>query len=95
MEFLKHNRTYIGIVLFLAAGFWVYMTYFTGGSSKDLLVESSASPLSQDVLITLSNINTIKLDASIFSDPVFTSLSDYSVAIPPEVAGRRNPFAPF
>jgi hypothetical protein len=94
MDFLKKNRMYIGIVLLLAAGFWVYMTYFTG-SSGELLTSNASSPLSQDVLLTLSNLNTLKLDDSIFSDPVFTSLSDYSVAIPPEAAGRRNPFAPF
>jgi hypothetical protein len=94
MDFLKKNRMYIGIVLLLAAGFWVYMTYFTG-SSGELLTSNTSSPLSQDVLLTLSNLNTLKLDDSIFSDPVFTSLSDYSVAIPPEAAGRRNPFAPF
>ncbi len=95
MEFIKNNKVYIGVVLLLVAGFWVYMTYFSGSSSGPALKTEQDSPLSQDVLVTLSNLNTIKLDPSIFEDPVFLALSDYSVAIPPEVAGRKNPFAPF
>ena len=79
------------------AAFWLYLTYFSGSStsSKDSLTASGDdSPLSQDILITLSNLHTIQLDNSIFSDPLFTSLTDYGVAIPPQNAGRRNPFAP-
>ncbi len=94
MQFLKDNLMYIGVVLLLAAGFWVYMTYFAGSSGAILSSDAASSPLSQDVLATLSNLNTIKLDNSIFSDPVFNSLTDYGVVIPPETAGRRNPFAP-
>ena len=95
MEFLNKNRLYIGVIVLALAGLWLYMTYFSGPSSSATLSnDRAASPLSQDVLITLSNLNTIRLDESIFSDPLFMSLSDYGVAIPPQNAGRRNPFLP-
>jgi hypothetical protein len=45
-------------------------------------------------LVTLSNLRTIELDESIFQEPIFMSLSDFGVVIPPEAIGRRNPFAP-
>ncbi len=95
MEFLKKNRLYIGVIVLALAGLWLYMTYFSDPSSSPTLSnDRAASPLSQDVLVTLSNLNTIRLDESIFSDPLFMSLSDYGVAIPPQNAGRRNPFLP-
>ncbi|TSC69160.1 MAG: hypothetical protein G01um101456_304 [Parcubacteria group bacterium Gr01-1014_56] len=95
MQFIKDNKMYIGLILLSLAGLWFYMTYFSGPpSSPTLSSDQTVSPLSQDVLVTLSNLHTIKLDNSIFTDPLFTSLTDYSVAIPPQNAGRRNPFAP-
>lgn len=95
MQFLKDNKLYISLVVVAVLGWWLYMTYFSGpGTSNTLLETPQVSPLSQDVLTTLSNLTVIRLDPGIFSDPVFTSLTDYGVQIPPENVGRRNPFAP-
>ncbi len=95
MQFLKDNKLYIGLVVVAVLAWWLYMTYFSGGPADNtLLATPQASPLSADVLTTLSSLTVIRLDSSIFSDPIFTSLSDYGVQIPPENAGRRNPFAP-
>ncbi len=87
MQFIKDNKTYIILILLALAGVWAYFTYFSGGSAAPAVLSTDdTSPLSQDVLSTLSSLNTIKLDDSIFSNPVFTALTDYSVAIPPETA---------
>ena len=95
MKFIKDNKMYIGIVVLALAGLWVYMTYFSGSSSAPALTsDQDTSPLSQDVLVTLNSLQTIKLNKAIFSDPVFVSLTDYGVTIPPQNAGRQNPFAP-
>lgn len=95
MQFLKDNKMYVGLIILALAGAWAYFTFFSGGGGGSaVLTTDTSSPLSQDVLSTLSNLHTIKLDSTIFSDPVFTSLTDYGVAIPPEAAGRHNPFAP-
>lgn len=76
-------------------GLWVYMTYFSdAGSDATLTADHGASPLPPDILLTLSTLHTLTLDSSLFSDPVFSSLTDFGVAIPPQNAGRRNPFAP-
>ena len=93
MKFIHENKKYILIIFLAVAGFWLYSTYFAGGS-EELLTEQTVSPISQDILAVLSSLNTIRLDNSIFTDPVFTSLSDFGVTIPPENVGRRNPFAP-
>ena len=44
--------------------------------------------------MTLQSIHSIKLDNSIFTDPVFVSLTDFGVTIPPENVGRPDPFVP-
>jgi hypothetical protein len=47
-----------------------------------------------DLLPFLLQLNSLKLDDSIFSDPVFVSLEDYTIEIAPQPQGRSNPFAP-
>ncbi len=70
------------------------MAYFSGPASPTLSSTDSSVVLSQNLLVTLQNLHTIKLDNSIFSNPAFQSLSDFGVAIPAENVGRRNPFEP-
>lgn len=72
---------------------YVYFTYFSG-STAPLTASSVDQSVSGDLLVTLNSLHTIKLDNSIFGDPVFASLSDFGVSIPAQDAGRRNPFAP-
>lgn len=95
MDFLKQNKAAVlGGVLVLLVGY-VYFAYFSGSSSAPLLSSSDASvTLSQNLLVTLQNLHTIKLDNSIFTMPTFQSLTDFGVVIPPQNVGRRNPFIP-
>ncbi len=60
--------------------------------AQDIVVEGQQ--IGGDILAILNDLNKIKLDDSIFSDPVFVSLKDYSVTIPKELKGRQNPFLP-
>ena len=55
---------------------------------------SADAAVGQDLLAALALLRTIQLDTSIFSDPIFESLSDWGKTIPPQPIGRRNPFAP-
>lgn len=72
-------------------GWWVWGS---AGSSATISTSGATSPMSQQILSTLGQLHTIKLDPGIFKDPVFMSLTDFGVSIPPQQAGRRNPFAP-
>ena len=73
-------------------GYYVYSSSDSGA----LLTSSGGetSPVSQEILNTLGQLRVIKLDPGLFTDPVFVSLADFGVTIPPQQAGRRNPFAP-
>lgn len=70
----------------------------SGGPVSPYLSVAPAAPssaaLGEDLLTALALLKTISLDTSVFTDPVFESLSDWGKAIPPQPAGRRNPFAP-
>ncbi|MEK7613177.1 MAG: hypothetical protein AAB449_03470 [Patescibacteria group bacterium] len=97
MQFLKDNKWMIGGVVGAALLAYVYFAYFSGGTEPVLTstADSQSTAVTQELLATLGNLRVIKLDASIFEDPVFVSLSDFGVVIPPQPVGRRNPFEPF
>ena len=93
MDILKNKWAAGGIAgaLVLVLGYYLWSG---AGSSALLTTTEGTSPLSQEILTTLGQLHTIKLDSSVFTDPVFVSLNDFSAVIPPQNAGRRNPFAP-
>lgn len=94
MNVLKKYKMAIGGGLALLLLIYIYLAFFSGGSSASLTASDAGSPLSTDILVTLQSVHSIKLDNSIFSNPAFVSLSDFGVTIPLENVGRRNPFAP-
>lgn len=93
MDFLKKNKTAIGGGVVVVVVLYVYLMYFSG-SSAPLTATSADSAVSGDLLVTLNSLHTIRLDNTIFTDPVFVSLSSFGVTIPPQDAGRLDPFAP-
>jgi hypothetical protein len=92
MEFLKKNKILTGVVVLALAGV-LYFAFFSSSATPSLS-SSDVNPVSQDLLVTLANLHTIRLDGSIFSNPAFVSLTDFGVIIPSQDRGRRNPFAP-
>lgn len=89
---LFKNKLVVGLVAAAAIGGLLY--WWSGSDSAPVLTEEIESPLSSDLLLALGNLSTIRLDETIFTDPVFQSLTDFGVTIPPQATGRRNPFAP-
>jgi hypothetical protein len=66
-------------------------------SSADVSNPASdaAANVSDSFLSTLLNVQSIKLDDSVFSDPAFATLRDSTIIlIPDSNPGRSNPFAP-
>ncbi|MDE2037745.1 MAG: hypothetical protein KGI69_00775 [Patescibacteria group bacterium] len=83
----------IAIVVIAAAGYF----YVEGGSpaASSTLVQSQAgNQVGTAELDLLNQIESLRIDTSLFSDPGYLSLTDYSVQIPSESVGRPNPFAP-
>ncbi len=86
------------VVILLAVGFLFYLLGDTQESSS-AVTEIAVSPLEgelgRELLMLLAKLKSTKLDASVFTDPIFKSLRDFGVDIAPQPVGRRNPFAEF
>jgi len=54
----------------------------------------SAQVLGDEITSAISQINSLKLDRSVFDDPIVKKLIDHSKPIISEPVGRQNPFAP-
>ena len=78
-----------------AAGYF----YATRDRSADdsltsVSADEQAAAVDGDLLRTLGQLKKLKLDDSIFSDPVWQSLTDFGQTLVPQASGRPNPFAP-
>ena len=92
---LSHKIIVVVVALLLAIFVWIGLS--SGNPSSDSLltteVVNNEGP-DKDLIATLLALRAVKLDASLFSDPAFVSLKDFSTQIIPEPVGRPNPFAP-
>lgn len=94
MNFLAQHKVFVvlgGIAL--AIGVWYTLTP-SSSSSTVLSSDGGTAGPGQDVVDTLRQLDAVKLDAAIFSEPAFSDLKDFSTQIVPEPVGRPNPFAP-
>ncbi len=92
---LSHKIIVIVVALLVAVGIWIGLS--SGGTSSDSLLSSesvSDEGPDRDLVATLLALRSVKLEGSIFTDPSFQSLKDFSTQIVPEPVGRPNPFAP-
>jgi flagellar basal body-associated protein FliL len=88
------------LLVIVAIGAYFYFigtpnTNTTSSISQVTPLESAnAEEVGSRVLFLLNQINSLKIDTSIFSSTVYRSLVDYTISIPEQNVGRPNPFAP-
>lgn len=83
----------LGVGVAVAALVWYGLS--SGGTSAGLLSSTNGTgSADSDVVTTLLQLRSITLSGGIFSDPLFSSLRDFSTDIIPEPVGRPDPFAP-
>lgn len=82
------------------------MYFYTLGDTKnasdtDTITQMSAlgdedsQVMGAKILSLLSQINSLKIDRTLFNDPLYKILQDHTVIIPTENIGRTNPFEPY
>ncbi|MES2087842.1 MAG: hypothetical protein V4467_02505 [Patescibacteria group bacterium] len=108
----QHKKLFLfgGIFLVLVILYWLFFsgggdtapnvpTSPTGGLVTEVAESSSDQIVGRELLNLLAEIQTISLDFSIFENPVFSSLQDWSKPIEPQplgqTLGRKNPFSDF
>lgn len=91
------NIIVIGIVILLI-GIAGYMYVTRDQSVSQTLTVASAgsvvTPVDSDLLSALNSLKKLKLDDSIFKNPVWLSLVDFGKVLAPQEKFRPNPFAP-
>lgn len=94
----RHKLLLILIVIVVAGVAWWAMSGGGSSPSTSLLTtegsEAGLSPADQNLIATLLQLRAVKLDGTIFSEPAFSALKDFSTQIVAEPVGRPNPFAP-
>lgn len=92
---LKHKIVAILGALVIAIAAW----YFLSGSSTPAPVLTSeqpagAPPGTQQLIQSLLSLRAVNLSGTIFSNPAFQALQDFTTPVVPEPVGRSDPFAP-
>ena len=86
------------MIIVVAALIYFYTMGTPTDSSSLTQTNTAASAEVQNVgsrvLVLLNQINSLKIDSSIFAGDAYRSLVDYSNTIPEQPVGRQNPFAP-
>ena len=86
------------IVLVVVIGLFVAYSIFFGQDDTDTLsvtnVATEQTVVEQELLSLLLELRSISLDTSLFDDPRFKSLKDFSQELNAEPVGRPNPFSP-
>jgi len=100
MQALKKYKNIFLIVVLAIVVFVGYRYFFSEPSSTGSTLVSqgegnqAAVLAERELLATLLSLKKIKLDESLFDDPAFQTLEDFSQELQPQVVGRGDPFAP-
>jgi hypothetical protein len=90
------NIIIVGIII--ALGLIAYSLLRPDPTAESLLATTeradSAQVLGDEITSAINQINALKLNRSVFDDPIVKNLIDHSKPIIPEPVGRKNPFAP-
>lgn len=92
---IKHKVLAIILAVVLAVAAW----YFLSGSSAPPTVlsndQTNQAPQGTEQMVqSLLALQAVTLDSTLFSDPSYQILKDYTTPIAQEPAGRPDPFAP-
>lgn len=84
----------LGIVLIAGVGFYMY-TLNQDATLSVASVNTQAAAESAVFVKRLETLKTVNFSDTLFSDPAFVSLIDYSEPINPTAIGKTNPFIGF
>jgi hypothetical protein len=96
----KTKKIVYGLILFVLA-IALYFTYFSSPSSSSKVIvdsgtsgDGSSTLVGQDILDLVDSLQRVSIDQSVFVNPLFQNLKDFTVTVQREPIGRSNPFAP-
>ena len=90
MKTFKKYKKIIIAVLALIAVLFVYNSFFKKAPQAELPGESAN--VGADIVELFASLERVVLDRDLFNSPLYRSLMDWSINIPPQPVGRLNPF---
>jgi hypothetical protein len=98
MKNKSSKKTWIISAGIILAAILAYYAFFAGAPAVTdvgtLEAQSNGQVVGAQVLSLLNQIQSLQIDKNFFQTPAYLSLQDHTVAIPPVIVGRPNPFAP-
>lgn len=79
------------LIVVALIGFGAYKMFFAPDPSLE--ITATDENVGADVLELNASLQSVTLDRTLFSSTAFTSLVDFSTALPKQAQGRNNPFA--
>ncbi len=97
---MRHKLIIILAIVVAGLAWWGLSGIGSSSSPSSSLLstqggDASLTPADQNLVATLLQLRAVKLESTIFSEPAFGALKDFSTPIIPEPVGRENPFEPF
>ncbi len=91
----KNKILIIALVIVVVVGFYIFKSVKPKEEPLTTVQSGATGGISQEIIIELNRLKALRnIDDSIFKNPTFTSLRDYTQAVVPQPIGRNNPFAP-
>lgn len=96
MDFIVRHKMILLALILVVVGFFLYSSF--SQAPGDILTKESTdltgNPADKTLIETLLILHSVSLSGTIFSDPSFLRLKDFSTPIMEEPVGRTDPFAP-
>ena len=97
MQRKSSTKSIIILVAIIALAALIY--FYVSGTPKDtssVLVSdvqtTEVTDKAQKIIALLNQANSLKIDASLFTSPVYKSLVDHTVPVQDQAVGKSNPF---
>jgi hypothetical protein len=90
MDTLLKNKKAVIVFILLVLAFFLYGAIFVPDASPS--DEAAVTPGHEDLLNIANELSSINFRQELFSAPAYRALLDFSTDIPPQPAGRPNPF---
>lgn len=89
-ELLNKNKTLIVTVIVFVAALWVYSSFVKPTLTTP--TNTSTREVGSDILALYASLQSVTLDQSLFSSPLYRNLVDFSTPLASQPVGRTNPF---
>lgn len=93
---MKYFISTIAIIALIISGYFVALKTNIVEAQLTVTTPESATTgvAGRQVLAWLGQLESLQMDTSIFTDPRYASLQDFTVDVGEQLKGRANPFLP-